>query len=162
MTLYRAPGTVADTLARVIRLFSEEEVIRATGKRLSFFYKASHPNSRTELDLDDAASLDALLESKGYQPEFIPLALEQKAATLRRLGGCQPVAVCIHSELHRLAADVGDLCRVVDRAMEDGQLTPPERRDIARESQDVMDRARLIRDHVEPPVANVTQLRETA
>lgn len=151
MTVYRAPGTVEDTLARVLRVLSPADLAEATGKGVDAFRKASNPNAPHGLRLDDAAALDAALVARGYAPEFGPLFAELQQRAAARMRPLEPGAPDIDRGLRRVVAETGALSTAIDRAMADGRLSTRERREIASEAQDVIEAARHIRDAVEPP-----------
>lgn len=162
MTVYRAPGSVEAVLLGVIRVLSPEDIEAATGKHIDTIRAMSNPNKRDRLGLEDAAALDAALKARGYAPEFGPLFAEIERRTAERIAGRRATPPNPERALRRVMAETGDLARVFDDAMADGRLTPAERREIADEAQQVIDAARHIRDTVEPPADNVTDLRRSA
>ncbi len=145
MTLYRTPGSIKSVLAEVIRQLSAEEIEAATGKKAGTFRQLSHPENAYQLDLDDAAFLDAALEARGLPAAFGPLFEEMKREAAASIGGRQPSALSVERGLVRVSAELGTLAHAIDRAVEDGVLTLGERREIASKAQRLIDAARFVR-----------------
>jgi len=160
MTHHRAAGSLEHALLTVLNDLSPEEIVTATGKKPAHFYKLALPTNDYCLDMDDAAALDAALLAKGKPARFMPLMQEMVQAALERLGGAKASALNLDHGLRRVTTECGELARAVDVAMADGKLDRGERRTIAREAQDIIDQAKRIRDHVEPPfqTADVVEL----
>lgn len=145
MTLYRTPGSIKGVLAEVIRQLPAEEIEAATGKKSGTFRQLSHPENAYQLDLDDAAFLDAALEAHGLPAAFGPLFEEMKREAAASIGGRRPCALTVERGLLRASAELGDLAHAIDRAVEDGVLTLAERREIATKAQSLIEAARIVR-----------------
>ena len=149
MTLYRSPGSIKGVLAEVIRQLTPEEIEAATGKKPGTFRQLSHPENDYQLDLDDAAFLDAALEVRGLPAAFGPLFEEMKREAAASIGDRRPSALTVERGLVRVSAELGTLAHAIDRAVEDGVLTLAERREIATKAQRLIDAARAVRIAVE-------------
>ena len=149
MTLYRTPGSIKGALAEVIRQLSAEEIEAATGKKSGTFRQLSHPENDYQLDLDDAAFLDAALEARGLPPTFGPLFDEMKREAAAVIGGRRSSSLSVERGLVRVSAELGHLAHTIDKAMEDDVLTLSERREIATKAQRLIDAARAVRIAVE-------------
>lgn len=90
MTVPRMPGTVEATLLNALGCLPGSVVQDATGLSQSTLYAISRPGSRSGLHLSTAAGLDAALRVAGYQPAFIPWAIEKRDEIVHRLGGPKP------------------------------------------------------------------------
>lgn len=151
MTIRRPPGSVHAALAQILPHLSDAELDVAGLPERNTLSKQSNPMVRSELSLENAARLDALLTAKGMAPIFGPLFLELVERCSGRIRGDGPTAINLEAGLRHVVADVGGLAKAIDRAMADGILDRQERREIAREAQEVIDDAKRIRDTVEPP-----------
>lgn len=150
MTHYRLQSSVHGRLADVLEAVANADLERLHMRR-DTLQKKSVPGRGSELYLEEAARLDALLSALGKRPVFGPLfaeMVERYGADLRK--DPRPPAD-IGAALRNVFIEAGDLTRAVHAAMADGVLTLPERREIAREAQDLIDAATSIRDAVEPP-----------
>ncbi|MEI6558012.1 MAG: phage regulatory CII family protein [Rhodospirillaceae bacterium] len=156
MTLYRSPGSIKSVLAEVIRQLTPEEIEAATGKKPGTFRQLSHPENDYQLDLDDAAFLDAALEARGLLPAFGPLFEDMKREAAASIGGRRSGALSVERGLVRVSAELGTLAHAIDRAMEDGELTLNERREIATKAQRLIDAARTVRAAVDRSGADRT------
>jgi len=159
MTHHRKAGSIEDKLREVLNVLSPDEIQRATGKKVATFYAISNPTNDYVLDMDDAAAFDAALMHRGLLPVFAPIFQEMTKAALARFGGAASVEMDLMAGMCRLSKEVIELHVAASEAMAAGKLTPALRRTLARESQDVMDHAREIRDAAEPPYGTVTKLR---
>lgn len=164
MTVYRKPGSIEDALRQAVQELSPQEIKQATGLTAAKFRKTSNPLDGTDLELADAAALDAALIARGKSPVFIEVMQEITAAKLAELQGDERPETDFARQLVRLDIESGTLAKEIDTALADDHVDQQERRRIARAAQNVMDHAREIRDAAEPPhlSGNVTQLRAEA
>ncbi|AUN31975.1 phage regulatory CII family protein [Niveispirillum cyanobacteriorum] len=149
MAVHRKPGSIEDHLDKALHVLSDAD-LESVGMLRNTLAKQSNPNQAARLTLEDAAKLDALLSARGYPAVFVSHAKAQVEAILSGLRR-ETAPIPLDRRMLHLCAEVGDLTGAVTRAMEDGRLELHERRNIAREAQEVIDRAVALRDAVEPP-----------
>lgn len=145
MTLHRPAGSWEAALVATLHDLSTAEIEAATGKTRDLFEKLSRGTNRMGLHFADAAKLDAALKARGLPPRFLPLFLALSGGERG-----QPT-VDLERALRRVGCEVGDLFRAAEESNADGVLTAEERRRVAKEAQEVIDQATVIRDALEPP-----------
>lgn len=147
MTLHRTPGSVEAVLLQAIDIFTDAD-IRLLCKSRGHLYRLANPANKTRLSFEDAARIDAILTLKGQPAKFLSLFSD-----LIAVFGSAPLELQtdITVSLRKLAIEAGELNKAVDDGMADGNLDLNERRVIAKEAQDVIDKATEIRDAAEPP-----------
>lgn len=145
MTIDRTPGSVEAAVMEALHLLSPAECEAWTNRGPSYWYRVSNPGKPDRLQFADAAQLDAASLAKGGPARFRQLLGDLTMIELRRRG-IEPGPVQLKDGLGHVVIEVGELASVLTRALDDGTVTDAERKTIAKEAQDVIDRATAIRD----------------
>ena len=144
MTYARWPGSVEAVLMQAIHILSPAEILHATGVKENTIRKASNPETPGGLQFEHAAGLEAALQDKGHPGMFLE-AFRHAVANARRTNR-KPAVECIHRTLRQVAAEIGDVNRATDEALNDGVIDRHERAAIAREIQEAIDLLTNFRD----------------
>lgn len=140
MVLARSPGSIDAILYKVISELTPQQVFEATGRESSYFCHAANPDRRERLAVDDAIALDVACRDAG-KPALLLRAYQDRIEAQAP----RPMKDLGHG-LRRTSIELGELHAVADKALEDGNVTASEAREIAREAQELADEARSIRD----------------
>ena len=161
MTHQRRAGTIEARITDALHVLSPE-AIKQAGTTPATLYRYANPMKKDRLPLEVAARLDGELIRAGHAPSFRQAFDELVAAQSGGDSGRQIDCQGLSQALLHLGGELGELDRAAHRAMEDNTLSKRERGQLAAEAQDVIDAAQAIRDAVEPPYADVTDIREAS
>lgn len=151
MTTARQPGNTEFVLFHVLRDMSDNEIERATGKKRNSLSKASNPNDDDRhLSLDDAIGLDVAMIMRGDAPRFFP---HMQQAIEIATGAPASRGIALTDAVHALTVQTLEVNVATQSAMEDGKLSPAERRGISKELHDVIDAAKAALEAIEPPAS---------
>jgi len=160
MTVPRDPGGVDAAVLKALRLLSPDDVRQATGYPPHHLHRVTNPHTDRKLHVETAVALEALLMARGHAPLFLPIIEAELQTAVARLGGAAPrPAVSPMVALCRVTTELGRLSQTVEQALADGQVSPGERRAIAETTHELIDRARMMLEAIEPPRPAVAPLR---
>lgn len=148
MTVART--AIGDCVLQMCGALGEAGVFAATGKTVDALRKASNPHEARRLALDDAVRLAAACDAHGHGHglfEALAAVIKAEARAMGGTGGAPAIGPDAH--LRRLAAEIGDVNREVDRALKDGRLTGPERTRICAELGDLVEQGLAMRAELE-------------
>lgn len=140
MVLARSPGSIDAILYKVISELTPQQVFEATGRESAYFCHAANPDRRERLAVEDAIALDVACRDAA-KPALLLRAYQERIETLAP----RPMKDLGHG-LRRTGVELGELHGVADKALDDGEITASEAREIAREAQELADEALSIRD----------------
>lgn len=145
MTVARTPGTIEAVLMEAISVIPPYLLEQATGKSANYFRKCSNPDSHYQLSARDAAIIDGLMQSQGHGAPFTTWH-QQEAHRAMEAAKANSPAVSVEAGLTKITCELGDLARVVQAALKDGDIDRRERFEIAKEADELGRAAFTLRD----------------
>jgi hypothetical protein len=145
MTVARTPGTIEAVLMEAISVLPPYLLEQATGKSSNYFRKISNPDSHYQLSARDAAILDGLMQALGHGAPFT-VWHQQEARRAQEAAKASAPAMTVEASLTKITCELGDLARAVQAALADGEIDRNERREIAKEANELGAAAYALRD----------------
>lgn len=138
MVLARSPGSIDAILFKVISDLTPQQVFDATGRESPYFCHAANPDRRERLAVEDAIALDVACRNAG-KPALLLRAYQERIEAYAP----RPMKDLGHG-LRRTTVELGKLHAVADKALEDGEITASEARELGKQARELGDEANSI------------------